>query len=38
MLESVILFLESAGFTKVPEQISFLLDPVNIPFAIWETI
>ena len=38
MLESVISFLESAGFTKVPEQISFLLDPVNIPFAIWETI
>ena len=38
MVESVISFFESLGFTKVPEQISFLLDPVNIPFAIWETL
>ena len=38
MVESVISFFESLGFTKVPEQVSFLLDPVNIPFAIWETL
>ena len=38
MLESVIAFFESLGFTKVPEQISFLLDPVNVPFAVWETL
>ena len=38
MLDKVIAFFESLGFTKVPEQISFLLDPVNIPFAIWETL
>ena len=38
MLENVIAFFEAAGFTKVPEQIEFLLDPANIPFAIWETL
>ena len=38
MLDNIISFFESLGFTKVPEQISFLLDPVNIPFAIWETL
>lgn len=38
MLDKVIAFFESLGFTKVPEQISFLLDPVNIPFAIWDTL
>ena len=38
MLDKVIAFFESLGYTKVPEQISFLLDPVNIPFAIWETL
>ncbi len=38
MLDKLIVFFESLGFTKVPEQISFLLDPVNIPFAIWETL
>ena len=38
MLENVIAFFESLGFTKVPEQISFLLDPVNVPFAVWETL
>lgn len=38
MLDKVIAFFESLGYTKVPEQISFLMDPVNIPFAIWETL
>ena len=38
MLEVMIAFFESAGFTKVSEQINFLLDPANIPFAIWETL
>ena len=38
MLDNIIFFFESLGFTKVPEQITFLLDPVNIPFAIWETL
>lgn len=38
MLDKVIAFFEALGYTKVPEQISFLLDPVNIPFAIWETL
>ena len=38
MLENVIAFLESVGITKAAEQVAFLLDPVNIPFAIWETL
>ena len=38
MVESIIAFLESAGVPKAAEQINFLLDPVNIPFAIWETL
>ena len=38
MLERIAAFLESLGYTKVMEQLEFLLDPVNIPFAIWETL
>ena len=38
MKEWLITFLESFGIRKVADQISFLLDPVNIPFAIWETL
>ena len=38
MVESLISFLESAGVPKAAEQVTFLLDPVNIPFAIWETL
>ena len=38
MLENLITFLESAGIPKAAEQVSFLFDPVNIPFAIWETL
>ena len=38
MFEQLIGFLESCGFTKVEDQLSFLLTPENIPFAIWETL
>ena len=38
MLEQIISFLESMGVSKAAEQVNFLLDPVNIPFAIWETL
>ena len=38
MLENLIAFLESMGVTKAAEQVTFLLDPANIPFAIWETL
>ena len=38
MLENLTAFLESAGIPKAAEQVSFLFDPVNIPFAIWETL
>ncbi|MBR4291297.1 MAG: ABC transporter permease [Oscillospiraceae bacterium] len=38
MLENLITFLESTGIPKAAEQVSFLFDPVNIPFAIWETL
>jgi D-methionine transport system permease protein len=38
MLENLITFLETIGITKAAEQVEFLLDPVNIPFAIWETL
>lgn len=37
-MEQLILFLESVGFKKVEEQLEFLLDPANLPFAIWETL
>ena len=38
MLETLTLFFENLGFRKVPEQLEFLLNPENIPFAIWETL
>lgn len=38
MLETLTAFFESLGISKVSEQLEFLLDPVNIPFAIWETL
>ena len=38
MYEQLIGFLESCGFTKPEAQLEFLLDPKNIPFAIWETL
>ena len=36
-MEKLITFLEGLGFTKVEAQLDFLLNPENIPFAIWET-
>ena len=38
MIEWLTQLLEGWGFNKVPEQLDFLLDPSNIPFAIWETL
>ena len=38
MLETLTLFFENLGFRQVPEQLEFLLNPENIPFAIWETL
>ena len=38
MLDRLIVFLESVGITKAAEQVEFLFDPANIPFAIWETL
>ena len=38
MLEQLVAFLDSIGIPKAAEQVSFLFDPVNIPFAIWETL
>ena len=38
MLESLTAFFESLGVSKAAEQLEFLLDPANIPFAIWETL
>ena len=38
MLEQLVSFLESMGVPKAAEQVNFLFDPVNIPFAIWETL
>ena len=37
-MEKLITFLEGLGFTKVEAQLDFLLNPENIPFAIWETL
>ena len=37
-MEALIDLLESWGVSKAAEQVEFLLDPVNIPFAIWETL
>ena len=38
MFEQLITFLEGLGFTKVEAQLEYLLNPENIPFAIWETL
>ena len=38
MIESIAAFFESLGMNKALEQVSYLLDPKNIPFAIWETL
>ena len=38
MYEQLVDFLENCGFIKVEDQLSFLLNPENIPFAIWETL
>lgn len=38
MFEQLITFLEDLGFTKVEAQLEYLLNPENIPFAIWETL
>ena len=38
MFENLISFLESIGVSKAAEQVNFIFDPVNIPFAIWETL
>ena len=37
-MEQLISLLESWGFTKVSDQLEYLLNPANIPFAIWETL
>lgn len=37
-MEQFAALLESWGFTKVTEQLEYLLNPTNIPFAIWETL
>ncbi len=38
MLEQIAAFLESLGVSKAMEQVEFLLDPGNLPFAIWEAL
>ena len=38
MLEQLIEILEGWGIKKAADQLEFLLDPGNIPFAIWETL
>ena len=38
MLEQLIAIFEGWGLKKVAEQFDFLLDPANVPFAIWETL
>lgn len=37
-MEQLVQFLEGLGFTKVQDQLDFLLNPSNIPLAIWETL
>ena len=37
-MEQLVTFLEGLGFTRVQDQLEFLLNPSNIPFAIWETL
>lgn len=38
MAEKIISLLESWDVAKAAEQVEFLLDPANIPFAVWETL
>lgn len=38
MIEKLTALLEGWGVAKAAEQIEFLLDPVNLPFAIWEAL
>ena len=38
MLEQLINLLEGWGISKVEDQLTFLLNPGNIPMAIWETL
>jgi D-methionine transport system permease protein len=38
MLEQITAFFEGLGFTKVDAQLQYLLNPENIPTAIWETL
>lgn len=38
MLESIASALESWGVNKALEQLEFLLDLANVPFAVWETL
>ena len=38
MFEQLVAFFEALGFTKVEAQLSYLLHPENIPFAIWATL
>ena len=38
MIERLTLFFEGMGVRKAAEQLEFLLDPGNIPFAVWETL
>ena len=38
MLEQIASILESWGFPKAMDQLQFLLNPGNLPFAIWETL
>lgn len=38
MIEQIASALEGWGVNKAGEQLEFLLDPGNIPFAIWETL
>ena len=38
MLEQLIKLLEGWGISKVEDQLTFLLNPGNIPMAIWETL
>lgn len=37
-MEQLVEFLEGLGFTKVQDQLDFLLNPSNLPMALWETL
>ncbi len=37
-MEKIVGFLEKLGFTRVREQLDFLLDPSNLLTALWETL